>query len=162
MKHILFNCFCAAVAVLFLSSCEHDEPLSSIKPLEERTVLVMSTAGEIFDQTGKLVTELPDCTFASEIIADGNDYFVAGGFEYDANMELSATVWVDGVPTHYKCNPDYNGTSQAIGVCTYGDDVYVLTTEYDPDIGDLLAHLWLNGKIIMSYRGFQPIGFTVL
>ncbi|MBR5171674.1 MAG: hypothetical protein IKW85_14095 [Muribaculaceae bacterium] len=331
-------------AVTLLSSCEHDEPINPIKPLEDRTVLVLTSYGEIFDQTGKLVKELPNCTFASEIIAEGDDYFVAGvsskervgywkngkwntlhvdfiedvdhwiygigkwdsyiylldlpnvlknsgifplkdseffippdhglvvsegkcyvigyeptnvenvfrpilynyhkgyyekeylplppgyitgecrtiyasngdhtviggivgrepavwvdkqcqiyqvsfpelleegyypvgriecitecnghvyaaGFEYNADRELIATVWIDGIPQHYQYNPDCDGSSQAIGIRSYGDDVYVLTTEFDPIENDLLTHLWLNGKIIMSYHGIQPAGFAVL
>ncbi len=54
----------AACAVASLSSCEHDEPVNPIKPLEERTVLLVTSSGEIYDQTGKLVTQLPNCTFA--------------------------------------------------------------------------------------------------
>ena len=331
-------------AVTLLSSCEHDEPVNPIKPLEERTVLVLTTEGEIFDQTGKLVKELSNCTFASEIIAEGNDYFVAGvsskgrvgywkngkwntlhvdfiddvdhwiygigkwdtyiylldlpnvlrnsgifpledserfvasdhglevsegqcyvigyeltgnesvflpilysynkgnykkeylsvppgyitgecraiyasnrthtviggivgrepavwvdkqcktyqvscpellkegsypvgrieditecngrvyaaGFEYNADMELVATVWADGIPEHYQYNPDYDGASQAIGIYAYGEDVYVLTTEFAPEVSDLMTHVWLNGKILMSYQGIQPTGFVVL
>ena len=73
MNYLQVICF-----LLLLTSCEHDEPVDSVKPVEERTVLVLSSTGEIYDQTGKLVKQLPNCTFASEIIADGDDYFVAG------------------------------------------------------------------------------------
>ena len=78
MRHFLFYQFMAICALFLLSSCEHDDPVNPIKPLEERTVLVLSSDGKIYDQTGQLVKELPNCTFASEIIADGDDYFVAG------------------------------------------------------------------------------------
>ena len=78
MKYIYYHCFLAVLAVLSLSSCEHDEPVDPIKPVEERTVLVLTSDGEIYDQTGELVMQLPNCTFAAEIIADGDDYFVSG------------------------------------------------------------------------------------
>lgn len=78
MRHFIFYQLLAICALVLLSSCEHDEPVNPIKPLEERTVLVLSSNGMIYDQTGKLVKELPNCTFASEIISDGDDYFVAG------------------------------------------------------------------------------------
>ena len=78
MKHIFQFCICAFSTLLLLSSCHHDEPGNPFKPLDKRTVLVLSTDGEIFDQHGELVTQLPNCTFANEIIADGNDYFVSG------------------------------------------------------------------------------------
>ena len=61
-----------------LSSCSHDEPRATIKPAEERTVLVLSADGHIYDHTGALVMELPNCSYAAEIIADGDDYFVSG------------------------------------------------------------------------------------
>ena len=344
INKLTFYCLIAVITVLSFSSCSNDEPVNPIKPLEDRTVLVLSSEGEIFDQTGKLVKVLPDCSAATEIISEGDDYFISGvssrgrvgywkngkwntlhvdfiddvdhhiygigkwdtyiylldlpnvlrnsgifplrdselfiapehalkvtegkcyivgyeltddetvfrpilysnhkgyyqkeylplppgyitgecralyvsnhnhtvvggtigrnpgvwidkqcqvyqvscpemleegtypigrieditecnghiyaaGYEYDANMELSATMWVDGVPTHYKCNPDYDGASQAFYICSYGDDVYLLTTEYDPEVSEFITHVWLNGKILMSYRGIQAVGFTVL
>ena len=36
------------------------------------------------------------------------------------------------------------------------------TTEFAPELSDLMTHVWLNGKILMSYQGIQPVGFTVL
>ena len=337
-------------AQFMLSSCESDEPAKSVKPPEERTVLVVTSRGEIYDQTGKLVKQLPDCTYASEIIADGDDYFVAGvqskgrvgywkngkwntlhvdfindvdhwtygigkwdyyiylldipnvlkysgifpledchdfipadhglcvtdgtcyvigyeltdifsddeesfyvpilytnrskekfkkeylpmpahakkgecqaiyaydrthtviggsidrlpavwvdkqyqiyeiscpelleegsypvgridaitmcnghiyaaGFEYDHNQKLVATVWIDGLPHHYVVYTDMEHTSQAIEIFTYGDDVYVLTSEYDVELGDYSNFLWINGQVMMSYPGIEAAGFTVL
>ena len=67
-----------AICALLSSSCSHDEPVTPIKPLEERTVLVLTHDGEIYDQNGKLVKQLPDCALASEIISEGEDYFVSG------------------------------------------------------------------------------------
>ena len=77
MKHI--HCYClAAVVALLLMGCKHDEPASPYKPLDQRRVLVLSTSGEIYDHSGKKIKQLPNCTFAAEIIADGDDYFVSG------------------------------------------------------------------------------------
>ena len=78
IKQAVIYCFVAIAAVWSLSSCEHDEPGNPIKPLDERTVLIATHDGEIFDQDGKLVTQLPNCALASEIISDGDDYFVSG------------------------------------------------------------------------------------
>lgn len=61
-----------------LSSCHKDEPKDSIKPVEERTVLLLTAEGHIYDQTGKRIMELPNCEEAAEIISDGDDYFVSG------------------------------------------------------------------------------------
>ena len=60
-------------ALLLLVSCEHDEPSNPIKPVDERTVLVLTSEGGIYDQTGELVMQLPNCIRAAEIIADGDD-----------------------------------------------------------------------------------------
>lgn len=337
MKHIFQFCICAFSTLLLLSSCHHDEPGNPFKPLDKRTVLVLSTDGEIFDQHGELVTQLPNCTYANEIIADGNDYFVSGvqskdrvgywkngkwstlhidfiddvdhrtygigkwdyyiflldipnvlknsgifplekyhdfipanhglrvsegkcyvigyafgddenddsyykpvlytnykkeflpmpegvktgechaiyaynrdhtliggcidgmpavwvdkqyqiypttsndategridaitmnqGHIYGAGWErkddgsLVATLWTDGVPTHYLSGNPGVTSSQAQEIYSYDQDVYVLTSEYYSELDLDITHLWLNGKIIMSYNGIYAIGFTVL
>lgn len=66
-----------ALAAL-LSSCESNDPVDPIKPREERTLLLLSSEGHIYDQTGKKIKELPNCEEANEIISDGGDYFVSG------------------------------------------------------------------------------------
>ncbi|MBR5171675.1 MAG: hypothetical protein IKW85_14100 [Muribaculaceae bacterium] len=326
-----------------LSSCEHEEPVNPIKPLEERTVLLVASNGEIYDQNGELVTHLPNCTFAAEIISDGDDYFVSGvqskgrvgywkngkwntlhvdfiddvdhwtygigkwdyyiylldipnvlknsgifpledfhdlvpanhalavsegkcyvigyafngdldhahyqpvlytnykkeylpmpegaltgechaiyaydrdhtiiggmidampavwvekqyevypvsypretlgdnlyligrvgsvtkcnghiyaaGFEYDYNNTMLATVWTDAVPSHYQSGWECT-SSDAVEIHSYGDDVYLLTTEYNNDTDESRAHLWRNGELIKSYNNnIQVSGFTVL
>ena len=344
MRKILVYNLLAICALVLLSSCDHDEPVDPIKPLEERTVLVLSAYGDIYDQTGKLVTHLPNCTFASEIIADGDDYFVAGvhskgrvgywkngkwntlhvdfiddvdhwvygigkweyyiylldvpsvlknsgifpledchdfipadhalrvtegkcyvvgyeltteevqyrpvlysnrnkntykkeylpmppgavtgecqaiyaydgystiiggvidrqpavwvdkqyqlyevsnpelleegsypvgridaiticdghiyaaGFEYNKNNNLIATVWVDGKPVHYQVNDGPDIISQAVEICSYGNDVYLLTSEYDRETSIYYNYLWLNGNLVMSYPNAEASGFTV-
>lgn len=341
-KDLLYSLF-AFVALFSLSSCEHDEPSAPIKPLEDRTVLVLNYNGEIFDQNGELVMQLPNCVNAAEIIADGDDYFVSGvqskdrvgywkngkwhtlhvdfiddvehrtygigkwdyyiylldmpnvlknsgifkledyhdfipanhalrvsegkcyvigygfddndevsrykpvlysdykkeflpmpegaitgechaiyvydrnhtiiggiidrkpavwvdkecriyetsypallhaegdfplgsieaitkcngqiyaaGFEMNEQMCLVATVWIDGVPSQYLSGDTGVKNSQAIEICSYGTDVYVLTSEYHADIDQYVNHLWLNDRIIMSYPGIEASGFTVL
>ena len=334
--------FCA---VTLLSSCEHDEPVNPIKPLEDRTVLLVTSEGTIYDQNGDSVQQLPNCTFASEIIADGDDYFVGGvqsrgrvgywkngkwntlhvdfiddvdhwtygigkwdyyiylldvpnvlknsgifpledyqhfipadhglrvtegtcyvigyeetseeahyapvlysnrskntykkeylpmppgavtgeckaiyaydrdhtviggiidrrpavwvdkqysiyevscpelleegsypvgrietitmcnghiyaaGFEYNEKRELTATVWTDGIPTHYQAQESDESSSQAIEIYSYGGDVYLLTREYNSENRSIMTYLWLNGHIIMSYSDIEVSGFTVL
>ena len=345
MRHFLFYQLLMICALFLLPSCEHDEPVDPIKPLEDRTVLVLSSDGKIYDQTGKLIKQLPNCTFASEIIADGDDYFVAGvqskgrvgywkngkwntlhvdfindvdhwvygigkwdyyiylldipnvlknsgifpladfhdfipadhglsvsegkcyvigyelteeeaqyvpvlysnrnkdtfkkeylpmppgavtgecqaiysynrdhtviggcvdrkpavwvdkqyqiyevsnpelleqgsypvgridaitmcnghiygaGFEHDKNAILIATVWVDGIPMHYVVDAESGHYSQAIEIFSYGDDVYVLTSEYSNELEQSVTYLWLNGQVIMSYPDVEASGFTVL
>ena len=325
-----------------LSSCEHDEPGNPIKPVDERTVLVMTSEGEIYDQNGELVKQLPYCTFAAEIISDGDDYFVSGvqskdrvgywkngkwntlhvdflddvehrtygigkwdyyiylldmpnvlknsgifrledyhdfipanhalrvsegkcyviGYGFDDNDEISqykpvlytdykkeflpmpegaitgechaiyaydrnhtviggiidrkpavwidkeyriyetsypalaldgdallgridaitmsgghiygagwelneryrlvATVWIDGVPNHFLSGDSCVSSSQAKDIYSYGNDVYLLTSEYNNETDETVNHLWLNGQLIMSYPGIEASGFTVL
>ena len=332
-----------AIAMLSLLSCEHDEPDAPIKPLEERTVLVLTSSGDIYDQDGILVTQLPNCTYASEIIADGDDYFVAGiqskgrvgywkngkwntlhvdfiddvdhwtygigkwdyyiylldipnvlknsgifkledchdfipadhalrvsdgkcyvigyafgdnsngrylpvlytnykkeflpmpedaqtgechalyaydrdhtiiggrighmpavwvdkeyqiyeisyprpesdveggfffgrieaitmagghiyaaGFEINQVGALVATLWIDGVPTHFVTDESTCDNSQAIEIYSYGDDVYMLTSEDHSNFSKHENHLWLNGKLIKTYPEIEASGFTVL
>lgn len=344
MRHFFYHTLLGICAVTLLSSCEHDEPVNPIKTREDRTLLVLTSDGKVYDQTGQVLEVLPDCTYASEIISEGDDYFVAGvsskgrvgywkngkwntlhvdfiedvdhwmygidkwdsyiylldmpnvlknsgifplkdsqlfipadhtlrvsegkcyvigyeltdvetvfhpviytnyksyfkkeylplppgyttgecwsiyasngnhtviggivgrepavwvdkqcqiyqvsspelledgvypvgrivaitesnghiyaaGFEYNSDIELMATVWTDGVPAHYRYNADYDGSSQAFGIYCYGNDVYVLTTEYDPKKEDLMTHIWLNEEILVSYRGIQAVGLTIL
>ena len=76
MRHLIYFLLSVFAATL-LSSCSHDEPVNPIKPLEERTVLLVTSSGEIYDQNGDLVQQLPNCTFAAEIISDGDDYFLS-------------------------------------------------------------------------------------
>ena len=327
---------------LLLPSCKHDEPANPIKPFEERTVFVLSSDGHVYDQTGKMVTVLPDCTYASEIIADGNDCFVAGvhsmgrvgywkngrwntlhvdfiddvdhwtygigkwdyyiflldlpnvlknsgifplenyhdfipadhglrvsegkcyvigygfdendltpqykpvlytnykkeflpmpegaitgechaiyaynrdhtviggvidrkpvvwvdkqyhvyetsnpslnlegdspygrieaitmcnghiygaGWELNESYRLVATVWVDGVPTHFLSGNGNVTSSQAIEIYSYGEDVYVLTSEYNSVTDESMTYLWVNGRLMMSYQNIAASGFTVL
>ncbi|MBP5498866.1 MAG: hypothetical protein J6X81_05820 [Muribaculaceae bacterium] len=67
----------AICVLLSLSSC-NDEPDPTIKPAEERTVLLLTGEGHIYNQAGEKIMELPNCEYASEIISDGDDYFVSG------------------------------------------------------------------------------------
>lgn len=68
----------ATCALLLLSSCEHDDPTDAIKPLGERTVLLLKENGEIYNFEGELIKTLPDCAGVTQIIVDGDDYFVSG------------------------------------------------------------------------------------
>lgn len=341
MRYLFVYALLAACAVTLLSSCEHDEPVNPIKPLEDRTVLLVTPSGEIYDQNGDLVQQLPNCTFAAEIISDGDDYFVSGvqskgrvgywkngkwntlhvdfiddvdhwtygigkwdyyiylldipnvlknsgifrledfhdfvpaqhalavsegkcyvigygfsdidpdghykpvlytnykkeflpmpegategechalyaydrdhtiiggiiddmpavwvekqyeiypvtypretlgnlnfigrvesvtkcndhiyaaGFEFNYDNKMIATLWIDGVPSHYLSGWECSN-SQALEILAYGDDVYMITTEYYGATDESRAHLWLNGKLIKTYNNIQVSGFTVL
>ena len=342
-RHLLHSAI-LAVALLSFVSCDHDEPVNPVKPPAERTVLVVTSQGEIYDQTGKMVKQLPNCTYAAEIIADGDDYFVSGiqsknrvgywkngkwntlhvdfiedvdhwtygigkwdyyiflldlpnvlknsgifplenchdfipadhalrvsdgrcyvigyafgddgadghylpvlytdykkaflpmpegtltgechalyaydrihtviggligtmpavwvdgqyqiydisypraaadikdgflqgridaitmagghiyaaGFEIDYNGKLVATLWTDGVPTHYVTDASSCDNSQVVEIYSYGDDVYMLTSEYYGTTDRQDTHLWLNGEHVKTYPDIEASGFTVL
>ena len=340
MRYCIFYQLLAICALSLFSSCTHDEPVNPIKPVDERTVLVLTHDGYVFDQVGDLIAQLPNCRFAAEIISDGDDYFVSGtqskdrvgywknakwntlhvdfiddvdhwtygiakwdyylylldipnvlknsgifpledlhdfipashalavsegkcyvigygfgddnadghylpvlytnykkeflpmpgaaitgechaiyaydrdhtiiggfiddlpavwvdkeyeiypvsypreleddeyllgtvesvakcndhiyaaGFEYDFNNKSLATMWTNGVPEHFLSGWECT-SSHAVGVHTYGDDVYLLTYEYNNDTDESRTHLWMNGKIIMTYVGMSPAGFTI-
>lgn len=68
----------AVAAMLTISSCSKREPVDPIKPLGQRTVLFLTGTGSIYDINHELIMELPHCTYANKIIADGDDYFVSG------------------------------------------------------------------------------------
>ena len=78
MYHTFIKIVLAIGTLMLVASCSHDEPGSPFKPLEERRVLVLNYDGEIYDQHGEMVMQLPNCTYAAEIISDGDDYFVSG------------------------------------------------------------------------------------
>lgn len=75
-----------------LAACEHDDPVNPIKAREERTVLLLSSEGHIYDQTGTIIKELPNCEEALEIISDGDDYFVSGKTTRDRGKQEKRQV----------------------------------------------------------------------
>ncbi len=73
----------AACALVPLWACQHDDPINFIKPVEERNIMLVNGIGEIYNIDEELVTRLPDCQSVSQIIVDGNDYFVSGSSSKD-------------------------------------------------------------------------------
>ena len=60
------------VILLLATSCERNEPDNWIKPEGERTVLFLTPQGQIYNQDQELVTTLPNCSYANQIIAFTN------------------------------------------------------------------------------------------
>ena len=77
-------------ALILLASCEHDDP-KAVKRRGERQILVLTYEGHIYDLMGDRIMELPDCEYASEIISDGDDYFVSG-----KNSKGKVGYWKNG------------------------------------------------------------------
>ena len=96
-----------------------------------------------------------------ESVTKCNDHIYAAGFEYDYNNKSIATLWTDGVPAHYLSGWECT-SSHVIEIHSYGDDVYMLTFEYNNDTDESRSHLWMNGKIIMTYENLSISGFTIL
>ncbi len=96
-----------------------------------------------------------------ESVTKCNGHIYAAGFEHDYNKTMIATMWTDGVPAHYVSGWECSN-SQAIEILSYGDDVYMLTSEYNNDIDELRVHLWMNGQLVKTYDSIQVSGFTVL
>ena len=87
--------------------------------------------------------------------------FTCGGFEYDYDKTSLATLWTDGVPEHFLSGWECT-SSQSVEVLSYGDDVYLLTKEYNNETDRSRTHLWMNGRLIRTYEDISPSGFTIL
>lgn len=74
-----------------LASCAGDEPDGGVKPDAKRRVLLLNGDGTIYDGNGVKVAQLPHCVNATNIISDGDDYFVAG-----IHDELREGYWKNG------------------------------------------------------------------
>lgn len=82
MKHLFVSFIYAAIVLVTLVSCQHDEP-DVIKPADERRIMLVNGIGEIYDLDGGLITTLPFCKSVSQIIVEGDDYFVSGSSSKD-------------------------------------------------------------------------------
>lgn len=76
MRTSAINVLFLIAALLMFSSCDKEEP--AVKRRGERQIYVLTSKGHIYDLMGDRIMELPNCEYASEIISDGDDYFVSG------------------------------------------------------------------------------------
>ena len=81
----------ALLLALLLVACREDEPKGGIKPIVERTVLTIDETGNVYNINGELITKLPDCEEVTQIITDGDDYFVSG-----VNSKMKVGYWKNG------------------------------------------------------------------
>ena len=91
MMNRFIHLIIALAALLLLTACDHDEPVDPIKPLSERTLLVIGQEGNICDINGVLIKQLPDCRTVTQIIVEGEDYFVSG-----VNSKDKVGYWKNG------------------------------------------------------------------
>ncbi|MBO7610546.1 MAG: hypothetical protein J6S96_10155 [Muribaculaceae bacterium] len=78
LRQLKYYFLLAICTLSLLSSCDHDSDIDPIKPLEKRTVMLLRENGEIYNFDGELIKTLPDCHAVTQIIVDGEDYFVSG------------------------------------------------------------------------------------
>ena len=80
-----------ALMLLALTACGSDEPAYRLKPVDQRTVLSIDNKGNIYNLSGELVKTLPNCDQVTQIITEGNDYFVSG-----VNTKGKVGYWKNG------------------------------------------------------------------
>lgn len=102
-------------ALIFLSACDHDDP-KVVKRRGERQVYVLTSEGHIYDLMGDRIMELPNCEYATEIISDGDDYYVSG-----RNSKGKVGYWKNGKwnTLHIDFIEDVNHETQGIAKWDY-------------------------------------------
>jgi len=114
MRSFNFHFLLVICALLLLSSCHNEEP--TIKRRGERQICVLTYEGDIYDLMGDKIMELPNCEYASEIISDGDDYFVSG-----KNSKGKVGYWKNGKwnTLHIDFIDDVNHDIQGMGKWDY-------------------------------------------
>ena len=107
--------------MLLVTSCQHDEPENWIKPEGEREVLLLTPQGQIYNQEQELVTTLPHCSYASNIISDRGDYFVSGFHDKDKEGYWKNGKWNT---LHVDFIDDVNHTID--GIAKWDSYIYLL------------------------------------
>lgn len=92
-RSLLTSLILIATMVL-LASCSKDKADEPFKPVDRRTVLLLTEEGYIYNQNYEQVAQLPHCTYASQIISDGSDYFVSGTYENGNKVRVG--YWKNG------------------------------------------------------------------
>jgi len=142
MKKILIYNILMAFLLMLLPSCKEEEP--TVKRRGERQIYVLSNEGCIYDLMGDKIMELPNCEYASEIISDGDDYFVSG-----KNTKGKVGYWKNGKwnTLHVDFIDDVNHDIQGMGKWDY----YIFLFDY--------PNILKNSGIfpLDDSEGFDPI-----
>ncbi len=126
MKQIFLNCIYLLAACVLLAACDKSVEEDPIKPQEKRTVLMLTSSGIVFNKDGEVVKELPNCAYATQMISDGNDYFVSGAFV--KGEEERVGYWKNGKwnTLHVDFIDDVDHTMYGIGKWDY----YIYLLDY--------------------------------
>ena len=145
----------AVLLALLLVACREDEPKGGIKPIAERTVLTIDETGNVYNINGELITKLPDCEEVTQIITDGDDYFVSG-----VNSKMKVGYWKNGKwnTLHVDFIDDIDHWAFGIGRDgvwrSYGD-----TEAFALDGGDRIRH---RARTIVAQRQHRQQLFLLL
>ena len=133
-----------AISVLTLmASCDKDEV--TVKRRGERQVYVLTSEGHIYDLMGDRIMELPNCKYASEIISDGDDYFVSGKSTKD-----KVGYWKNGKWNTLHVDFIENVSHETQGIAKW--DYYIYLFDY--------PYILKNSGIfpLDDYENFSPSG----
>ena len=133
-----------AISVLMLmASCDKDEV--TVKRRGERQVYVLTSEGHIYDLMGDRIMELPNCEYASEIISDGDDYFVSGKSTKD-----KVGYWKNGKWNTLHVDFIENVSHETQGIAKW--DYYIYLFDY--------PYILKNSGIfpLDDYENFSPSG----
>ena len=123
MRYKLNYFLLAVCAVFLLSSCDKDEP--KVKRRGERQIYVLTSEGHIYDLMGDRIMELPDCEEASEIITDGDDYFVSG-----KNSKDKVGYWKNGKWNTLHIDFIDNVSHETQGIAKWDSYIYLFDYPY--------------------------------
>ena len=104
-------------------------------------------------------------------VGEVNSVTICNGEVYAAGMERCdgkssvATVWHNGEIRHLEYDAEKSFMSEVVEIMNYGDDVYVVTMEYNIDSeGNFLTTtvLWRNWTVVRTYPELQLTNFTII
>lgn len=120
-KRLKLSFLLLIVANALFSSCQHDEPINPIKPVEDRNIMLVNGIGGIYDLNEELITSLPDCKAVSQIIVEGDDYFVSGSSSKDR-----VGYWKNGKWNTLHVDFIDDVDHRADGICKWDYYIYLL------------------------------------
>lgn len=115
------NLILTLAMLLSLAACSHDEPVNPIKPLAERTLLLLDEHGNIYDHNGNMTRALPNCLNVTQIITEDDDYFVSG-----VNSKMKVGYWKNGKWTTLHVDFIDDVDHWTFGIAKWDYNIYLL------------------------------------